>query len=141
MSATFAAVTDHRLNILFVDDHVDACRVVARLLTLLGHSVTTAVSVADALEVADRERFQLLISDIGLPDGTGTTLLQELLARGPIMGIAVSGYSAGEDVEQSLKGGFCEHLVKPITMEQLQGAIGRACAKVSPSSARSLAAG
>ena len=140
MQLSSGTVTDQRLNILFVDDHVDTCRVVARLLTLMGHNVTTAVSVANALELAAKDRFQLLIADIGLPDGTGTSLLQELLNRGPILGIAVSGYSAGEDVEQSLSGGFCEHLVKPITMEQLQGAIGRACAKVATDAPRTLTA-
>jgi CheY-like chemotaxis protein len=116
-------LTNPSLNILFVDDHSETRHVVGRLLKMLGHEVTTADCVATALKAADESRFHLLISDIGLPDGNGHALLAELLARGPIVGIAMSGYGMAEDVEQSLEGGFTAHLVKPVTVAQLEQAI------------------
>jgi len=120
----------HPLKILFVDDHGDTRRVVSRLLGLMGHEVVTADSVGNALAVSEQNQFQLLIADIGLPDGTGHALLQGMLQRGPIVGIAVSGYGASEDVEESLIQGFSEHLVKPITVEQLEAAIQRVAPQV-----------
>jgi CheY-like chemotaxis protein len=124
------------LNILFVDDHSETRHVVGRLLKMLGHEVTTADCVAAALKAAQAARFHLLISDIGLPDGTGHALLGELLSRGPIVGIAMSGYGMAEDVEQSLEGGFAAHLVKPVTVAQLEQAIAqvraRALVSLSP---------
>src|SRR5688500_2245570 len=111
------------LRILFVDDHSETRHVVGKLLTLMGHHVTTADCVSSALREAQLIRFHLLISDIGLPDGTGHGLLSQMLARAPIVGIAISGYGSEEDVEQSLDGGFAAHLVKPITVAQLEGAI------------------
>jgi CheY-like chemotaxis protein len=121
-----------RLNILYVDDHADTCRAICRLLTLLGHDVTTAGTVQGALVEATAKDFHLLISDIGLPDGTGHFLLQEMLARKPILGIALSGYSDDDDVQKSLHEGFVEHLVKPVTADQLQAAIERIRDKVLP---------
>ena len=118
-------MTGPSLNILFVDDHTETCHVIGRLLTILGHHVKTAECVASALAAADVERFHLLISDIGLPDGTGNELLHELMSRGRIVGIALSGYGDQKDVHASIAGGFAEHLVKPITVEQLEAAICR----------------
>ncbi|HEX8521392.1 MAG TPA: response regulator [Tepidisphaeraceae bacterium] len=120
-----------QMNILYVDDHDDTCRAISRLLKLLGHEVTTANSVTTALAAANEKKFHLLISDIGLPDGDGHALLKEMLAVRPIHGIAVSGYGDSEEVEKSLNGGFAEHLVKPITVDQLQAAIERVKTKVS----------
>jgi CheY-like chemotaxis protein len=125
-------VNSQPLSILYVDDHADTCRAISRLLTLLGHDVTTAGSVRGALEVATEKDFHLLISDIGLPDGTGHALLQELVAKGPILGIALSGYSDEVDVQKSIQGGFIEHLVKPVTADQLESAIERIRRKVLP---------
>ena len=118
------------LTILYVDDHADTCRAVSRLLTLMGHDVTTAGSVRSALEAASQKEFQLLISDIGLPDGDGRALLRELEARKPIVGIAVSGYSEDAVAGDAGESGFAEHLVKPVTIEQLGAAIERIRGKV-----------
>ena len=118
-------MSDPALRILFVDDHAETRHVVGKLLTLMGHEVTTADCVSSALRQAELIRFHLLISDIGLPDGTGHGLLSRMLARSPIVGIAISGYGAEEDVEQSLDGGFAAHLVKPITVAQLEAVIAK----------------
>jgi PAS domain S-box-containing protein len=112
-------------RILLVDDNEDTLRVMARLLRLNGHHVTTAESVTAALAAAT-EPFDLLITDIGLPDGTGWELMRELRRRGPVRGIALSGFSMDEDIRRSRDVGFIEHLCKPIMPDDLEEAIRRA---------------
>jgi CheY-like chemotaxis protein len=93
-----------------------------RLLSRLGYDVHTADCVQSALLVADTESFDILISDLGLPDGSGIDLLRELTVRGrqPAKGIALSGFSRDEDIRKSLDAGFSEHLSKPVNLERLQ---------------------
>ena len=112
-------------RILLVDDNEDTLRVMARLLRLNGHQVVTADSVNTAIQAAG-EPFDLLISDIGLPDGTGWELMRELRRRGPVRGIALSGFSMDEDIRRSHEVGFIEHLCKPIMPDELEQAILRA---------------
>jgi signal transduction histidine kinase/CheY-like chemotaxis protein len=116
------------LRILLVDDHPDTCAALERLLTLRGHQVATAASVRDALETAARDSFDLLISDVGLPDGNGMELLGRLRATKPIRGIAISGFGMDADIGKSLEAGFAEHLVKPVKLEKLEAAIARVMA-------------
>src|SRR3989440_4928874 len=113
------------LRILLVDDHPDTCAALERLLTLRGHSVAAAHSMRGALEIAARESFDLLISDIGLPDGNGMDLIRYLRAQRPIRGIAISGFGMVGDISKSLEHGFSEHLVKPVKLEKLEAAIAR----------------
>jgi CheY-like chemotaxis protein len=106
-----------------VDDHGDTARALARLLGLSGYDVQTATSVAGAINLCDASRFDLLISDIGLPDGSGYELMRELTRRGCMKGIAVSGY---EDLgNEGVAAGFAAHLVKPIAFETLKETIQR----------------
>ncbi|WP_428938377.1 response regulator [Fontivita pretiosa] len=112
-----------RPRILMVDDHPDTNLAMQRLLSSLGYDVRTAHSVASALQAADREHFDVLISDIGLPDGSGLDLMRQLLARKgskPIKGIALSGFGMEEDIRKSLAAGFQEHLTKPVNLQRLQ---------------------
>jgi PAS domain S-box-containing protein len=111
------------IRILLVDDHHDTNRAMARLLQRLGYDVQTADSVRSALEAAGERKFDLLISDIGLPDGSGLELMRELLQRHPIKGIALSGFGMEEDVKKSKEAGFYEHLTKPINFKRLETAI------------------
>ena len=95
-----------------------------RLLQRLGYEVTTAHSVRSALDAATSgDPFDLLISDIGLPDGSGLELMRELLARRPIKGIALSGFGMEDDIKKSMAAGFYEHLTKPINFKRLETAI------------------
>ena len=111
-----------RKRILMVDDHADTNAAMKRLLSRLGYEVQTADCVQSALLVADTESFDILISDLGLPDGSGIDLLRELTVRGrqPAKGIALSGFSRDEDIRKSLDAGFSEHLSKPVNLERLQ---------------------
>jgi signal transduction histidine kinase/ActR/RegA family two-component response regulator len=120
------------LRILLVDDHPDTCAALERLLTLRGHRVNAAHSVSGALEIAGRNSFDLLISDVGLPDGNGMELFRRLLATQPIRGIAISGFGMDSDIGKSLEAGFSEHLVKPVKLEKLEAAIARVMVNAPP---------
>ena len=119
------------LRILLVDDHQDTCIALERLLVRRGHLVAAAHNVRSAMEAAARNPFDLLISDIALPDGTGTELMTYLRAISRIPGIAISGFGMNGDVQKSLDAGFVEHLVKPVKMENLEAAIDRVMATTS----------
>lgn len=114
------------VRILLVEDHPDTARLTSRLLRAHGYAVQTAGDVGSGLIAARRGDFDLLISDLGLPDGSGMDLLRQLAAVGrPIKAIAVSGYGTEEDVRKSREAGFAQHLVKPIDLPQLIAAIER----------------
>jgi signal transduction histidine kinase/ActR/RegA family two-component response regulator len=116
----------HGARILLVDDHEDTCAALERLLVRRGHLVATAHNMRSALERAVRGQFDLLISDIALPDGTGLDLMMQLRAVSGMPGIAISGFGNNGDIEKSLQAGFSAHLVKPIKLERLESAIERA---------------
>jgi signal transduction histidine kinase/ActR/RegA family two-component response regulator len=113
------------LRILLVDDHQDTCTALERLLVRRGHLVSAVHNMRSAMETAVRNHYDLLISDIALPDGTGTELMSYLRAISGIPGIAISGFGMNGDIQRSREAGFAEHLVKPITMENLEAAISR----------------
>ena len=116
------------LRILLVDDHQDTCTALERLLVRRGHLVAAAHDMRSAMAAAARSEFDLLISDIALPDGTGIELMTCLRAMSNIRGIAISGFGMNGDIEKSLRAGFAEHLVKPLKIEKLEAAIGRVVA-------------
>jgi|GEM_PF-1167590 len=111
------------VHILLVDDHSDTNTVMKMLLERRGYRVSTADSVSSALELASCTCFDLLISDIGLPDGSGLDIMRELHARSGIRGIALSGFGMEDDVRRSLEAGFAEHLTKPVSFQKLLQAI------------------
>jgi CheY-like chemotaxis protein len=109
---------------LLVEDHADTAEALADLLSLLGHRITTAGSVAEALAtVGTSDGFDLVVSDLGLPDGSGLDLMRELSARHGLRGIALSGYGMEEDVRQSLEAGFLKHLTKPVSLPSLEATL------------------
>ncbi len=114
-----------RLRLLIVEDHADTARALQRLLGKAGFVVSTTGNVAAALALAGRETFDLLVSDLGLPDGTGYDVMAGLQKVQPIPGIAMSGYGMDEDVRLSKEAGFSEHLVKPVEVPTLIAAIRR----------------
>jgi DNA-binding response OmpR family regulator len=114
------------LRILLVEDHEHTGKVLARLLQSVGHHVIVADSVASAINAATKNTFDLLISDLGLPDGSGHDLMRRLKAAHDLDGICLSGYGMEEDVARSLDAGFREHLTKPVNFEKLRAAVDRA---------------
>jgi signal transduction histidine kinase/PAS domain-containing protein len=132
------------LRILLVEDHPDTRRATARLLRLFGHEVATADSVATGLQAMDdapspppnaegnpgpagvRSPFDLIISDLGLPDGSGLDLVRQLKRRygpGGPKAIALTGFGMDADLRTSRDCGFEAHLVKPVPIEQLEAAV------------------
>ena len=120
------------VRILLVEDNADTLQVMARLLARRGHRVTTAENVADAVEVAQSSEFDILVSDLGLPDGSGLDLIRSLQQgrSKPLPGIALSGYGMDDDLRRSREAGFLEHLIKPVDFPALEAAIRRVAAKV-----------
>jgi CheY-like chemotaxis protein len=114
------------LRILLVEDHEDTLHVMAQFLETAHHQVQLAQDVASALALAGRHDLDLVVSDLGLPDGSGLDLMRELREKHGLKGVAVSGYGTAEDVAQSLAAGFVEHLTKPIYPAKLKEAIIRA---------------
>jgi signal transduction histidine kinase/CheY-like chemotaxis protein len=119
-----AAAPMPRLRILIVEDDEMTRRVVSRVVRALGHEVTTADSVATAV-ADDAPPIDLLISDIGLPDGSGHDVLRRLRSRHPLKAIALSGFGLDVDIALSHSSGFAEHLTKPIDVRTLETAIRR----------------
>jgi signal transduction histidine kinase/ActR/RegA family two-component response regulator len=108
--------------ILLVEDHADTALVLSELLMSHGFKVQTAASISEARRV-DLAGVHLIVSDLGLPDGTGLDLMRELRARARLPAIALSGYGMRTDVEASKDAGFDLHLTKPVNFERLLTAI------------------
>lgn len=115
-----AAVQSPKLLLLLVEDHADTAEQLTRLLKRAGHQVVCATSVKDALERAREQKFDILISDLGLPDGSGYDLLRTLTHDRPIPSIALSGFGMKQDVDASIAAGFCCHLTKPVDWQELK---------------------
>ena len=114
-----------RTRILLVEDDPDTADALAALLRMLGYQAQTAGCIAAALNAVSADAFDLVISDIGLPDGTGWDLIARLRERSPVKAIALSGYTFDDDVARSRLAGFAAHVAKPVLPEQLQAAITR----------------
>jgi PAS domain S-box-containing protein len=119
------------LRILIVEDHPSTAEVMSRLLTLNGHKVKAAATVEAGLELAFSSPFDLLISDLGLPDGTGIDLLRRLRETHDVPAIALTGYGRKEDVEAATSAGFAAHLTKPVDLDSLQATISRVVTKTT----------
>lgn len=117
------------LRILLVEDHGDTGRILARLLRNAGHYVEHAETAGAALSRFEQTHFDLLVSDLGLPDESGIELMRKLRARRPdLIGICLSGYAMEQDLRACREAGFAEHLTKPVDMQRLHAAIARNCA-------------
>jgi signal transduction histidine kinase len=116
-----AVSSPHR--VLLVDDHHDTCLGMKRMLERRGYHITIAHTAEQAVEKVRTEDFDLLISDIGLPDRSGYELMREVRLNKRLPGIALSGFGTEQDVNQAKEAGFAEHLTKPINFERLQKTI------------------
>jgi len=110
-------------RVLVVDDHADTCTGMKMMLERRGYDISVAHSAEQAIKKAEQEEFDLLISDIGLPDRSGYELMRELRESKGLQGIALSGFGMENDVSKARDAGFSEHLTKPINFERLEAAI------------------
>lgn len=133
---TAPKVRDHQsiepasVHLLLVEDHADTAQVMARMLRRSGFQVTVASSIAQALAETEAARkavndsgrsrpIRLVVSDLGLPDGTGHELMRELSQKHRLRGIALSGFGMEDDVQRAAEAGFARHLTKPVDFETL----------------------
>ena len=107
-------------RVLLVEDHELTRNALVQLLIRRHYKIFPAGSIAEAREIVQKEKIDLVISDIGLPDGRGNDLMAELRERYGLKGIALTGYGMEEDIERSLTAGFVAHLTKPVNIQSLE---------------------
>src|SRR4051812_13149163 len=113
-------------RVFVVEDHAATARALKMYLQNQGYIVTVAEDMASALEIAKTSEFDVLVCDISLPDGTGWDLMKKMSADGAVRAIAFTASGSAEDIAQSRKAGFLEHLVKGSAAEDLVRAIEQA---------------
>ncbi len=116
------------MNILLIEDHEDTAEVMSQLMRAGGHEVAVAGSVAGALALTASMAFDLVVSDIGLPDGSGIDFIRAFRAQSTAPAVALTGFGTDDDVRRSVEAGFTAHLTKPVNFEQLERLIEEAAA-------------
>ena len=119
------------LRIFVVENHPDTLTWLTRYLEVMGHVVTSATTMAGALTLLPLQEWDVLISDIGLPDGDGWELLRCAHRMYPIYAIAMSGFGMGTDHLKSREAGYRHHLLKPFVPERLDAALDEAALELS----------
>ncbi len=120
------------LRIFLVENHRDTLEYMQIYLEMLGHTVLTADSMTKALATLPQSDCDVLISDIGLPDGDGWMLLHRAQLPRPVYAIAMSGFGMGADQLKSREAGYRRHLLKPINPKELDTALEEAARELSP---------
>ena len=117
------------LRILLLEDHEDTARVIAKVLQQMGYEVETCSTVATACQKLKEMKFDVILSDIGLPDGSGIDFIKAAREICQTPAVALSGYGMAEDIDRCLQAGFEEHLTKPIDIDRLQKTLSNILAK------------
>jgi len=115
------------LKLLLVEDHESTRTVLSQLLVRDGHSVTTVGTVQEALTAVQANDFEVVVCDLGLPDGTGLDLIRSIQSQRPIPAVALSGYGMEEDLQKCQEAGFRSHLLKPVKIDQLRQILNQIC--------------
>jgi PAS domain S-box-containing protein len=121
------------LRILLVEDHEDTRLIFRMILAQKGHSVETAASAGEALTLASQQAFDLVISDLGLPDFSGIELMTILRERYSLRGVAVSGYGMDDDIRRSKSAGFDYHVTKPADPAKIERLLAEVMREIRPS--------
>ena len=108
------------LRILVVEDHGETLQTLSRLLTHFGHEISMADGAQSALEIVESKEFDVVLSDIGLPDGSGYDIIAQAKRKQPVKGVALTGFDSEEDFRRSKEAGFDFHLTKPIDFHELR---------------------
>ncbi len=119
-----------RLRIFIVENHDDTRFLLGLLLEQLGHTVASAASVSEALGRIPHANCDVLISDIGLPDGSGWDLMHRLGSGRPRYAVAMSGFGMSSDRDRSLAAGYRHHLLKPVEPNQLEHLLDEAATEI-----------
>src|ERR1044071_5296493 len=116
------------LRILVVEDHSDTLQALSRLLNHFGHEISTADDAQSAVDMIKAKEFDVVLSDIGLPDGNGYDVVVEAKRKGAVKAVAISGFAARDDIERGRKAGFDFHLAKPVDFHELRSVLGQIAA-------------
>ncbi len=108
-----------------MEDHADTARALSRLLGNRGYKVENAATVASALEAVERGEFDLILCDLGLPDGTGIDFIEKVRKTRKTPAIALTGFGMQEDVDRAERAGFNAHLTKPVNLQKLEATMWR----------------
>jgi CheY-like chemotaxis protein len=108
------------LRILVVEDHADTLRVLARLLDHFGHQTSVADSTHSALQFLQSKTFDVILSDIGLPDGSGYEVVSQAKQKQAVKAVALTGFDREEDIRRGKEAGFDFHLSKPVDFHELR---------------------
>jgi signal transduction histidine kinase/HAMP domain-containing protein len=125
IAATVSRTSAERksMRILLVEDHEDTNRSLTNLLRRRGYHVQPALNFQSAVDISEKEEFDVLVSDLALPDGNGIDLMRKLSFKQPLFGIALTGFGMEADIRRSREVGFQHHLVKPIDLNKLDSLI------------------
>ena len=126
MRTPHLAKPSHPLRIFVVENHADSLKYLALYLEMLGHTVATSQTMTEALERLPKAAYDMLISDIGLPDGDGWELLRQVQLPQSIYAIAMSGFGLNADRAKSKAAGYRHHLLKPFVPTELDEALAEA---------------
>jgi HAMP domain-containing protein/signal transduction histidine kinase/ActR/RegA family two-component response regulator len=129
------------LRILLVEDHEDTNRSLTNLLRRRGYQVHSALNFRSALDLSAKEEFDVLISDLALPDGSGIDLIRILQSNRSVLGIALTGFGMEDDIRKGREAGFQHHLVKPIDLNKLDLLIQQSANAPVPRTGMSLSVG
>ncbi len=106
------------VRVLAVDDEADSLSLLAFILEQEGAKVTTATSATEALKILSQSTFDLLISDIGMPEVNGYELIRKIRSMlspiAAIKAIALTAYAGESDIQQAREAGFQQHIAKPL---------------------------
>jgi len=110
------------MRILLLDDSEDTVEMLCRLLQMDGATVTTAHSGSEALDLARMFEFDVVLTDISMPEMSGFEFLQafrSLPAQTEVPVVALTGFVVGEEADRAAREGFSHHVTKPIEIETL----------------------
>jgi CheY-like chemotaxis protein len=120
--------SSRRLRILVVEDHSETLQALSRLLSHFGHEISLADGAQNALNIINSKEFDVVLCDIALPDGSGYDVIAEAKRRRPVKAVALTGFSATEDIERGRRAGFDFHLSKPVDFHELRSVLGQIAA-------------
>jgi CheY-like chemotaxis protein len=108
------------LRILVVEDHAETLRVLSRMLDHFGHVTSVADSTQSALQFLQSKDFDVVLSDIGLPDGTGYDVASQAKQKQRLKAVALTAFDCEEDIRRGKEAGFDFHLSKPVDFQELR---------------------
>ena len=114
------------MTILLIENHEDSAAYVKRFLEQLGHEVVLAADGMSASNAVNAHRFDVILSDIRLPDGDGWTLMEQIRGQTQAYAIAMSGLGSADDIARSHSVGYQDHLIKPFTPDKLREVLKKA---------------